>query len=148
VSDDLRIALYPDTDGDTFGDSSATPVYVTSVTLSGSGTMTFPTGPANYVADNSDCNDANAAIKPGANEVCDAGNVDENCNGLADNNDSLAQNAGKTLFYHDQDNDTYSINSTALFCDLPASGYSATLSSPVDCNDSSAVPELLHRCRR
>ena len=35
---------------------------------------------AGYVADATDCNDADPAIHPGADEVCDG--VDNNCNGL------------------------------------------------------------------
>ncbi|MEI7877337.1 MAG: putative metal-binding motif-containing protein, partial [Planctomycetota bacterium] len=48
---------------------------------------------------NTDCNDAVAAINPGRTEICDLANTDENCNGLADNADSGAADAGKSNFY-------------------------------------------------
>lgn len=57
---------YQDADGDGFGDSSQR-------------RATCET-PAGYVQNSTDCNDANASIKPGAAEVCDT--VDNNCDGV------------------------------------------------------------------
>lgn len=42
--------------------------------------LTACTPPASYVLDDTDCNDANASIRPGAAETCGDG-VDSNCNG-------------------------------------------------------------------
>ncbi len=80
-----------------------------------------------------DCNDNNAAINPGATEICDPANTDEDCDGLADNDDPSAADAGKTTFYADADSDTYSGSTTARFCDLPA-GYE--VGDDGDCNDN------------
>ena len=33
--------------------------------------------------DATDCNDATSSVNPGVGEVCDAGDVDENCDGVA-----------------------------------------------------------------
>jgi hypothetical protein len=94
--------------------------------------------PSGYTTDvrATDCNDANGGIHPGAQEICDASNVDEDCDGLADNNDSSALASTKTPYRVDRDADGYGTGSTADFCDLPGSGY-AVLGG--DCNDSSSA---------
>ena len=56
------------------------------------------TPPPGYVTNDDDCNDTNAAIKPGAAEVCDG--VDNDCDGLTD------EGVG-TTWYQDSDGDTY-----------------------------------------
>ncbi|MCY7409121.1 MAG: putative metal-binding motif-containing protein, partial [Chitinophagales bacterium] len=42
------------------------------------------TQPTGYVLNNSDCNDANAAVNPAASDICNG--IDDNCNGIADEN--------------------------------------------------------------
>ncbi|MFN4253922.1 MAG: FG-GAP-like repeat-containing protein [Saprospiraceae bacterium] len=61
---------FADADGDGFGDAGNT----------FSSTDCEP--PAGFVADSTDCDDANAAINPGATEICDG--TDNDCNGLTD----------------------------------------------------------------
>ncbi len=80
-----------------------------------------------------DCNDANAAIKPGAAEVCDAGDTDENCNGKADDADLSA--AGKTSWYADKDTDGYGSGPASSRCDANAT---YPVSDVGDCNDARA----------
>ena len=60
---------WPDTDLDGFGDSFENPVMETN-----------NNAPANYVRDNSDCDDSNAAVNPDATEIPD-NLIDEDCNG-------------------------------------------------------------------
>src|SRR5262249_3297221 len=61
-----------------------------------------------------DCNDANAAIHPGATEVCNG--VDDNCDGQIDE-------TGQTAFYQDADGDGYgNASSPTQACTAPT-GY-------------------------
>jgi hypothetical protein len=70
VDDGVTNTFYVDNDHDGFGDASAAP-------------MMACAPPAGYVTSNTDCDDANAAVHPGAPEMCDAAMVDENCDGTA-----------------------------------------------------------------
>ncbi len=85
-----------------------------------------------------DCDDTNASVSPGALEVCDALDVDEDCDGAADDADDSA--TGQTKGPADLDGDTWAGNvGTALACDPPQSG---------DCDDSNAFigPAMPERC--
>jgi hypothetical protein len=59
------VNYYNDIDGDGYGAGTATSAC---------------SQPANTVTNNTDCNDSNASIKPGATEIC-GNNVDEDCSG-------------------------------------------------------------------
>lgn len=59
------VTFYADGDGDTYGNAAVTVL-----------ACSPPTG---YVANSTDCNDANPAIHPGAAEVCN--NLDDDCSG-------------------------------------------------------------------
>jgi len=59
--------VWPDADADGFGASSAAPQDVCAA-------------PPGFVTNASDCNDANAAVNPGAAEVCN--DIDDNCDGV------------------------------------------------------------------
>ena len=63
------VTVYPDADGDGYGRSS--------------GGFISCAIPAGYVANNTDCNDNNAAINPGATEICGNG-IDDDCDGQTD----------------------------------------------------------------
>ncbi|RKG69114.1 hypothetical protein D7V80_09945 [Corallococcus sp. CA054B] len=79
--------------------------------------------PSGYVANSSDCNDANGSIRPGAAEACDG--VDNNCNGAVD------EGTGST-WYYDGDGDGYGTSQSTRACSRP-SGYAGNSG---DCNDS------------
>ena len=109
---------YADADGDTYGNPAS------SITSNSS------TPPAGYVVDNTDCNDNNAAIHPGATEQCNG--IDDNCDGLVDNGITY------TTYYPDADGDGYgsSLSSGTSMCSNPGAGYST---NNTDCNDANAA---------
>ncbi len=81
-----------------------------------------------------DCNDADSSINPGEVERCDALNVDEDCDGLADNDDPVALNT--SAFSVDSDGDGYGhATNTEVSCDI-RSGLSNTND---DCDDTDAA---------
>ncbi|MCB9226854.1 MAG: T9SS type A sorting domain-containing protein [Chitinophagales bacterium] len=108
---------YADTDNDTYGDAA------------NSISTCSATAPAGYVANSADCNDNNAAINPGATEICN--NIDDNCDGQVD--EGLPQNT----YYADTDNDTYGDPaSTITSCSATApAGY---VVDNTDCDDSNS----------
>ena len=96
------------------------------------------TAPPNYVSDNNDCNDSDSAFYPDALEYCN--NLDENCNGIIDENALDA-----STFYADQDNDGFgNVGNTIQKCVLPV-GF---VSDNTDCNDQNAniSPESHEYC--
>ncbi len=83
--------------------------------------------PTGYVATSTDCDDLDAASKPGAAEICDA--KDNNCDGAVPANET-------TLVYADADGDGHGNASVASAPCTAPTGYVA---SQDDCNDVSAV---------
>lgn len=112
---------YMDADGDGFGDPN---ISINACEI-----------PSGYVADNTDCNDNDAAIHPTAPEICDG--IDNNCDGQIDE-------GVQTTFYADMDGDGFGDASTGeSFCTQP-SGF---VVNNTDCDDTDpttnpGVPEL------
>lgn len=119
--------FYADEDGDGFGNPAADTLAVTA--------------PAGYVSNNTDCNDGNAAINPGAPEICNA-NVDDNCNGFADDNDTNV--SGQESFYTDNDGDLFGSGVAMHACIQPA----GTAIENDDCNNNNAAinPAAIEIC--
>ena len=106
---------FPDFDADGFGDGNA-----------GVRTCEQPEG---YVADTTDCDDADALSYPGAPEVCDL--EDNNCDGAVDEGATDMR-----TYYGDADADGYGEPSTTtLACGAPA-GFAET---DDDCADADAA---------
>ena len=91
--------------------------------------------PAGALADSSDCDDADGGINPAANEVCDPSNVDENCNGTADDADPTVDASTQSAAYADSDGDGYGAMIGDLYCDAPA----GSTTDHTDCDDTSAA---------
>jgi hypothetical protein len=114
--------FYADADLDGYGDASSTTSACDEST--------------DYVSDNNDCDDTNADINPGATEVCDEADEDEDCDGSPDDMDSSVDASTMTDWYPDADSDGYgdSTASATAQCDAP-SGYVA---DNTDCDDADA----------
>lgn len=89
--------------------------------------------PTNYVEANGDCYDAVSAIHPGGTEVCDDKNVDEDCDGAADDDDPSA--TAFNAFYADTDGDGFGDPlATLAACDVPKNH----VADAQDCDDTDA----------
>jgi hypothetical protein len=87
------VAWYPDSDGDGKGNTLATATLVCGT-------------PVGFVKDNTDCNDTDPAVKPGAVERCNG--LDDNCDGAVPANEADADQDGKRVC----DGDTVDTNDT------------------------------------
>lgn len=105
--------FYRDEDGDGYGNSD----FIRSCDL---------VTPIGYATETGDCNDQNPGINPGIVELCD--NMDNNCNGLIDENVTMNQ------YFFDNDGDGYGDPADMVStCSLIApSGY---VNNSLDCND-------------
>ncbi|MFZ5476300.1 MAG: MopE-related protein, partial [Myxococcota bacterium] len=106
IDEDVLLTFYEDADGDGWGDAA----------------LAACEAPAGYVALAGDCDDGDAAIGPGADEVCDDADVDEDCDGLADDDDASV--TGTTTAAIDLDGDLYTDIWPSEWCTVPA-GYTA-----------------------
>ncbi|MFN7145078.1 MAG: putative metal-binding motif-containing protein, partial [Myxococcota bacterium] len=110
---------YADADGDTHGDAGAARIACAR--------------PEGFVAAADDCDDTDAAVRPDALEVCDPGDVDEDCDGLSDDEDASVDPAGRATAYPDDDADGFGDATRPVSaCDLPAS----TVADATDCLDT------------
>jgi len=115
---------YADSDGDTWGDPTAPALGCEP--------------PDGHVADLTDCDDTDAAVHPGAEEVCDG--IDNDCDGLAD-----IGAVDAPTWYEDADSDGYGDpTSVVQACEQP-DGY---VDNPADCADDDpfTYPGAPERC--
>lgn len=120
------VTVYPDTDGDGFGDPSAV--------------RYFCELPEGYSDNNLDCDDTNDAIHPDAQEVCDEGSVDEDCDDLVDDGDDSTDPESMQETFEDFDGDGYGNPDVSMLrCDTT----SDWILDDTDCDDTNelATPE-------
>ncbi|MBT3230637.1 hypothetical protein HN358_02540 [Candidatus Uhrbacteria bacterium] len=111
---------FDDGDGDSYGDAASL--------------VTACESPdAHAVTNDSDCDDTDSTINPDATEVCDEDDVDEDCDGLIDDDDPSVDVSTGPTFYLDWDGDGYGADDyTVTACDAP-SGY---VEDSTDCDDA------------
>jgi hypothetical protein len=117
IDEGVTSTFHADSDGDGYGDAATT-----------SEACAASTG---WVVDDSDCDDADDAVHPGATELCNG--VDDDCDGYTDDEDPGV--TGTTTWYVDADGDGYGgprISEEA--CEQP-SGFVA---DATDCDDLDA----------
>lgn len=113
VDEGVLVTYYLDSDGDGFGNAATSAMACSA--------------PTNYVANSNDCDDNNAAVYPGATEICNG--FDDNCDGQID--EGLL-----VTYYLDSDNDGFGdANSIQQSCAGAPDNYVA---NPDDCNDNNA----------
>lgn len=89
---------------------------------------------AGYVSNSQDCDDSQASINPAGQEICDALDQDEDCDGLTEDNDSSLALNTRTTWYLDMDADNYGSSYQAAigsFCQQPAN----SSADHTDCDD-------------
>jgi len=107
----VKTIFYYDSDSDSYGTASQT--------------QQACTQPDGYVTSNTDCNDNDPLINPGATESCNE--INDDCDGQTDEGVT-------STFYQDSDSDGYgNPNVSTQSCDLPG-GY---VTDNTDCNDNS-----------
>ncbi len=111
IDEGVQNNYYADTDSDGYGAGTATAAC---------------TAPAGYVATNTDCNSTNAAVYPGATEICNS--IDDDC-------DTQIDEGVQNNYYADTDSDGYGAGTATAACTAPA-GYVAT---NTDCNSTNAA---------
>ncbi|MBC8172517.1 MAG: T9SS type A sorting domain-containing protein [Chitinophagales bacterium] len=119
------LTYYFDGDADGYGD-------ITNILI------TCETAPANYIADQSDCNDTDNLIHPSAIETCNR--IDDNCNTLID------EGFTPLTYYFDGDADGYGdITNILITCEAAPENY---ITDQSDCNDASNLihPAAVETC--
>lgn len=121
---------YVDADGDGYGDPALSE-------------DRCEAGPG-LVADDTDCDDSEQSVHPGATERCDGEDVDEDCDGLADDADPQGA-TGLRPWYADGDSDGWGYGAVvAEACDALAG--QVTSASDCDDRDASVHPGATEVC--
>ncbi len=92
-----------------------------------------------------DCDDADSAVNPGAEEVCNG--WDDNCDGLADEDDPALDISTQIWFYHDDDGDGFGVypDPLAVWACTAPEGMSADATDCLD-TDPAVNPAAIEAC--
>jgi hypothetical protein len=112
IDEGVTNTYYIDQDGDGYGNASST--------------IEACTPPNGYVVDNTDCDDSNNAVHPGATEVFNG--IDDDCDGSADED--------ANTYYEDSDSDGYGNSAKPIGAYEPPPGY---VVNSDDCDDTDAA---------
>jgi hypothetical protein len=124
--DDPGLVLYPDVDGDGFGDAMSP--------------TTCPEGEG-YLSDGSDCDDADPDVHPGADERCNL--RDDDCDGELDEDDAL----DAERWYRDEDGDGHGDPETwSMACQQPEGFVDEGDADDCDDGDAAVNPEAEEIC--
>ncbi len=116
---------YEDLDGDGYGDP-----YTATAACS---------APPGQIADGSDCDDSDAAVRPGAEELCNG--LDDDCDGASDEADA----SDASTWYADTDGDSFGdLAAPSVACDAPP----GSVADDRDCDDGDAAihPDAVEVC--
>jgi large repetitive protein len=108
---------YGDGDGDGYGEPTTT--------------TTACDEPSGYAALDTDCDDADSAISPGADEICNT--IDDDCDGDIDDDDTSLDTTTADVWYSDSDADGYGDPDTEVYACVEPSGVSDL---DTDCDDA------------
>lgn len=115
-----QLAWFADNDGDGFGDPA--------------GLELSCERPNDTVENADDCDDTDDDVNPDAKEACDPDNKDEDCDGLADDDDD--SQTGKISFYPDEDQDGYGDDSRGSTASCDAAPMQ--IANDNDCDDAAS----------
>jgi len=114
------VSWYRDQDGDSFGNAA---IFIVSCIQ-----------PAGHIPESTDCDDTRPWVNPQGQERCDPLNIDEDCDGLADDADPSA--TGQSAWYQDADSDGYGAGPARAACDPPTAAHVAVAG---DCDDDAVA---------
>jgi hypothetical protein len=94
-----------------------------------------------------DCDDGDPTIRPGAQEGCDVENIDEDCDGVSDDDDDSTSPERKVDWYADNDADGFGAMPGQRRCDAPDDG-GRWITRGGDCDDATATtnPDAQDTC--